>query len=1184
MAVLLGLPAEAATLPTGDGLRLGVSPAGRVTSLRIGPVALPLKAEGGFALADFKAQPEGEGVYRPVTGKVTGKGSQLTFRGVLPGSGLELDATLMGGQECLRVEGVVRDTTGEDRAVGVKFSLPLDLEGWTWFRDAEERETIQPGLLYRHTYDCLSGVGRCSIYPWMALNGPRAGLSLALPLSQGPRVFLLQHDQKVPETAVIFFFGLAREAGRNPSRAPFSFVLYSHDPAWGLRSTMQKYYRLFPESFTKRPTFEGYLNYADLERFDPQTHRLVVADKPLDDASDFGEGYRFLWHLHGCYDFRQVPYDDPRLPPDETVFSLLQRMVEEEQRQPRSYTPTAELLKKIVFGPQGQICYIGDTRYWRPHEGYNRTDQAGWGFNFRVHEDPEVSPFLADLARRQAEAYAQTPHRPWDAAFTADAIEGYFANTSGLDYRREHFRTTQVPLTFGCQNLKPALPNTIWDFHEKCWKPLTDKFQIVTYGNANGYEQIFTMPYVDVPMTEGNWDPQHDGRLDRFMRAIAYRKIWRYWHAWDRGGGYGDRDPANVLAHFRRGLAYAIYPAVYCIEVMGGDLEAYRAQFRQYVPAIEELSTAGWDPVPYATASGSVIVERFGAFTAGELHFTLRNYEDRPVKTMLTLHRRGLQIPQSAKLVAMDLLPRSPHFFPFPQEGLPVVLEPAGSQALWVGTRAQAAQHGFRLAVASLAKLERFYGPEMREAGKATWERALRTAQAGTQAGGPRALALAEELQHLAEALEKELTTAAPVDLAKLLYRVRVEASYAPVALLGLALETPRLIADVPCGAAAEAPWQLTWEGPARPTDLTARVVSPWPEVTDRCAVQVTSGKKNSAQGKMQLYLPPEPPRRLMVYLLELRGKVDRVPFTVAVPVDVQAGLPLEVQAVPERVFRGQAGRLRLTIRNRLPEAAKVTMQLSPPAKVEVTPAEFALDLPPRGHGEQMVTLALDKNVAIGGLRLHYACRSDDVRWATAGCFDLQVSDPVPRGAIRRVTTPPTVDGKLTETLWREPPLIPELRLLANGAPATEKTTVWAAYDAQGLYVAFRCHDSQMERIVARYTERGAPLYLDDDVELFLFPPGAPQVYQFAVNALGTRSDNFGNRTDWQAAAQRADQEWTVEVFIPYRVVGEEGPPPAGLAWGMQFGRQQKSKGETTSWTPGSAFIDKDGFGEVVFE
>lgn len=105
-------------------------------------------------------------------------------------------------------------------------------------------------------------------------------------------------------------------------------------------------------------------------------------------------------------------------------------------------------------------------------------------------------------------------------------------------------------------------------------------------------------------------------------------------------------------------------------------------------------------------------------------------------------------------------------------------------------------------------------------------------------------------------------------------------------------------------------------------------------------------------------------------------------------------------------------------------------------------------------------------------------------------------------------------------------------------------------------------------------------------MELFILPPETQRVYQFAINPLGTRSDNFGNKADWRAAAQRGDKDWTVEVFIPYSALGLSQPPGAGTPLGMQFGRQRprKANRETTSWTPGQAFISKEGFGEIVFE
>jgi hypothetical protein len=1199
-----------AAIPKEEGIWLPVTwdfttqPATTRLSLR----ADIYRSTGTLWVDDYFVHEYSEGVYEPVEGTVQQSDGALTFKGLVPGRGLELEATFrisdgplsraprsqISDWGCVRVEGVVRDTTGEDRAVGVRFALPLDLAGWTWFTDAEERETIEPGRNYRYTYRCVSGIGACSVYPWSALTGADAGLSLALPLSQGPRVFVIQHHQAKPETSITFFFGLAKDAGNNPSRAPFSFVLYRHDPAWGMRSAMERYYRLFPESFVKRPTFEGYLNYADLERFDPKTHRLVISRSAVEDASDFGEGYRFLSHLHGCYDFRQVPYDDPKLPSDETVFSLLRQMSDEEKTKPRSYAPTAETMKKIVFGPDGQISYIGDTTYWRANEGYNHTDKPGWGLNFRVNEDPGVSPFLADMYRKKAEEYAQDPNRrAWDATLTADAIEGYMANAGGLNFRREHFKTTLVPLTFGVEtprvskdNLRPAMPNTIWDFHQQAWWPLTNEHKLATYGNANGYEQAFTLPFVDVPMTEGNWDPQHDGRLDRFMRGMAYQKIWRYWHAWDRGGGYGDKDPENVLRHFRRGLAYAIYPSVYCLESATADLEQYRAQFRQYVPAIEELSRSGWEPVPHARATEGVIVERFGSYAVGELHFTLRNYGDQPVRTTLTLDRKALGIPAAAGLLVSDILPGVPQCTAAPQDGLKVALDADGTEAIWIGTREQAAQHGFRLAAATLEKLERMFATEMGDDSRATWTKALKLAQEGAQAAGGPALALAEELQQALGALQRSLTTSSPVDLAKLIYRARTGASCAPAALLSLALDGKRTIENCPRGETATVGWGVTSAGRSQLTGLRVTVLSPWPEVAEKCAVGAVSGSVAAGQSvaiNAKLFIPPDPPRRLMPFLLSVQGKPGGSPFTVAAPVDLVVGSPVTVSVQPERAFRGQERRVRLTVRNHL-AAGKLTLRFTPPPKVKLTPAEVTVAVPAQAAVEQLVTLSLEQSVAIGELRIGYSVAGDDARFNSQGSVQFLVGDPVPQVAIKRVPAAPTVDGKLTDAIWQAPPLIPELRLLANGGPASEKTAVWATYDGTGLYVVFRCLDSQMTKLVAKYAERGSPLYLDDDIEVFVLPSGGKQVFQFAVNALGAQSDNFGNKAEWKAAAFRGETEWIVEVSIPYKALGLDGPPGPGLPWGVQFGRQQKAKGETTSWTPGPAFISKEGFGEVLFE
>ncbi len=1142
------------------------------------------RSTGTLWLDDFSIVEVSEAIYQPVEGAARKAGDHLEFEGALPQAGLQLRATLKGDRECLRVDGVVSDTTGRDRAVGVAFRLPLDLTGWTWYNDAEEHATIEAGGIYRHTYDCESGIGLCSIYPWSALSGPQAGLTLALPLSQGPRVFLLQHDQRGPQTSVIFYFGLAKDAARNPSRAPFSFVIYRHDPTWGMRSAMERYYHLFPESFVKRPTYEGYLNYAGLERYDARMHQLSARGKKLDDAGDFGEGYRFLWHMHGCYDFRMVPSNDPKRPSDEVVMSLLQQMVQQEREKPRGYVPTSETLKKLVYDANGQIRYIGDTRYWRAQEGYNRTDQPGWGLNFRVNEDPGVSQFLADVSRRKLEEYAKDKaRRPFEACFTADAIEGYFGNTRGLDYRREHFRTTDVPLTFGRESLKVAMPNTIWDFHAKVWWPLTQQYRVVTYGNANGYEQAFTMPFVDIPMIEWEWDRGHPERFERYLRAICHHKIWRFW----RVLGQGEKDPPSVRRHFARGLAYAVYPCVWALALTPEGVEPYRDLFRQYVPAIEELSRAGWEPVPHARAGEGVIVERYGSYEKGELHFTLRNYADEAREPTVRIGRQALGIPAGAELVAVDILPRQPTPVHIEPGNWKVQVEADGARAFWVGTRDMLSQHGFRLAGETLGAVERLFATELSEASRQALEDCQKLALRGAAATGSDALRIAYDLQQAAEALESSLETKSPVDRAKLFFRLRTDLACVPVGVLGLKVSGPRVIAQGLRGEAVPAACMISCTGDRTLSQVKASVRSPWPEVAKECrASGLPSELKRGVEAPLRakLFIPAEPPRALMPYLVEVSGRAGEVPFAAAVPVDVRVGVPVSVGVAPNRVFRGSESKIGLTVTNRLKESGQVRIKFRSPRSLEMTPSELTLELPAGRQVERMVTCRAAGSARIGGLTIPYTISSENAKFNLSGSIAVVTSDPVPRVAIKRTAEKPTIDGKLAEAVWRRPPTIPELRMLAGGGPATEQTAVWGAYDDQGVYFALRCAESQMDKLQAKLTERGAPLYREDDVELFLLPPGAPRAFQFAINALGTRSDNFGNKANWVAAARRSADAWTVEVFIPYGAVGVSAAPRRGSSWACQFGRQQKPKGETTAWTPGRAFNMPEGFGEVIFD
>lgn len=948
---------------------------------------------GTLWLDDFLIAEDVEVPYAPALGTLRREPDHsLRHQASLPELGLEVEASYRLQADAIRVDGTVRDLTGRDRAIGVRFGLPLDLTGWRWYDDAEDYQTIGPKRTHQNTFACEAGIGACSMYPWSAVTGSQAGLSLALPLEQGPRVFVLRHDQKVPETSATFYFGLSKDAGRNPSRATFSLVLYAHDLAWGMRSAMDRYYRLFPESFKKRPPYEGYLNYGHIEPYRPDTHELVLSrGQVVPDASDFGEGYEFIWAMHGCYDYHQFPTDDRSMPKDELVKQWLAAKAGHRES---LYTPEPETLKKLVYGPEGQIRYIFDTQYWRSHEGYNLTDKPGWGLNFRVHEDPDVSPFLADLTRKKLEQYAAKPGgRPFSACLTADAIDGYFSATSGLDYRREHFGTTLSPLTFGRQNLKPAIFNSIWDFHKKAWWPLSEQHQVVTYGNGNVPSAFATMPFIDIAMVEGRWGLAAKPREERFWRAAAFHKIWRFWCL--NTGWYTIEhalDPKEVGRAFGEGLASAVFPPLDTVRSVLGSLEPCRAAYRQYVPAIEELSAAGWEPVPYASADSGAVVERFGSAERSSLCFTLRNYADQPKQVSLRLDRLGLKLPAGAVLVAVDLVPGTPEVVSLQGDVLTARIEADNSRAFWVGTRDQLAVRGLLQATAVVDRIERLFATELDPAATRLLDQFRQTARSLAARPQQEVLRGTEVLQTLAGRIEQEIRTKSPVDLAKLVFRLRTHVSLAPLALLDVRSQAPRLVESALRGESVSVAWKLTGESVANPANGRVQVLSSWPELAADSRMTTVGQPSNAATLQAALSVPAEPKRSLLPFLLVYRGEAQGVPFTLVTPVDVAAEESAQREFAPDSVVRGVPSQVQMRLTNRQAQPAKVRVKFTPPQHIELSPTDITLDLPAASGARHSLTIHATSKCMLGKVWVPYTVESDAVEHNSRGRMFLRIT------------------------------------------------------------------------------------------------------------------------------------------------------------------------------------------------
>lgn len=216
-----------------------------------------------------------------------------------------------------------------------------------------------------------------------------------------------------------------------------------------------------------------------------------------------------------------------------------------------------------------------------------------------------------------------------------------------------------------------------------------------------------------------------------------------------------------------------------------------------------------------------------------------------------------------------------------------------------------------------------------------------------------------------------------------------------------------------------------------------------------------------------------------------------------------------------------------------------------------------------------------------------------------------------------RTKQPPRIDGLPDETVWQAAPKSPRFVDMVTGLPAFLDTRVAALWDDECLYIAFWVEESNVQ---AYFTERDSPVYLENDVEVFI--DGGDCYYEFQINALGTIYEVFyiwqeaykkGSRfdrkefdlitrkvdilggfqdtlrhnkhprgrrwafLDWDLPGLRAavqvdgtlndptdiDRGWTVEVGLPWTGMkvlasGRALPPRDGDMWRMDFSRFEK--------------------------
>jgi len=181
-----------------------------------------------------------------------------------------------------------------------------------------------------------------------------------------------------------------------------------------------------------------------------------------------------------------------------------------------------------------------------------------------------------------------------------------------------------------------------------------------------------------------------------------------------------------------------------------------------------------------------------------------------------------------------------------------------------------------------------------------------------------------------------------------------------------------------------------------------------------------------------------------------------------------------------------------------------------------------------------------------------------------------------------RLAAAPVLDGRLDDEAWGTLPQADGLRTLKQAGFAVHRPTAFRlGWTSEGLYLAVHCKDPFV-RLVSPLTGDGEPLWDDDSVEVFVAPPGG-DTYQFIANTAGARWNGRSRAGEqplwaWTATAHVAAEDWTVEMHLPFAVLG--ATPRPGDTWAFNLGRNVLNGPPAERFSCWAAV--KQGFGDTA--
>ena len=669
LLILMAQPAAAVSVATDDGMVLTLNSDGSWNSLTVdgNAVAQLTGVTGGFVfqMMDGDRIPYQRNTFLAGT-PIAGTATQVDPDTVhiqatqpIPGTGedLSFDITLAGGQPYIKVDGTVAGP-GTDYIFFLYFRIPADASGWTWWSDVYNKAAISTAASdwYFSGYHFHQAEHPdLTDWPYGSITkttSPAMGLSLS-PLFYPPSAYAIQYNGQ-GGFWIEFELGVTPKTTKHPNTCDFHFVLYKHDPEWGARSAVARYYSFFPQWFQKVSRGGNWMVDYGILPTDPADFALVYFETYLWDTPWTMENNIYTckyqepwcWHLHWTVD--EIEYYAQDIPENDPYYCPAKGQSIKESAQ--------QAILSTAYDPSGN--YVGP--------GDNNFDDGIWecdGINYHTYrwitnpdvEIPNDRGFNPGRNRGQSVQYWEW-YRQWGqepgpddhySGLYHDSATGWWA---GFGYVH-NFRASHWPyydynpgvymgwiyddIARGKICMWPPYSNV--EFAKLAYEQMVTEDRVVMANSGPDYELFMMAPFLDMIGAGENYNS--DVHAQAVVRAIAGTKPSSFL--------FGAQTEAAIKAC----MLFDIYPGL----GDGSNYENYRALYKKYMPIFDTLDAGGWQAVTNARASNDAMyLERFGPDPTGVVYFVLR--APKRGSTSITVYSQDMGWPPNPDVTITELI------------------------------------------------------------------------------------------------------------------------------------------------------------------------------------------------------------------------------------------------------------------------------------------------------------------------------------------------------------------------------------------------------------------------------------------------------------------------------------------------------------------------------------------------